>query len=499
MSDETVNAIKESGEIMKKSVWVICGRKQDMVMAQQCINQNGSMRAVCILTMEALKHKTEGIGTDDAGQMPSVLLIDYEMYRENNELYEMLSIPMRMGIPLFFMTDDRSGEIVEACYELGAAAVLKKPLQDISIKRMEQAIRQHHMTKDYEATLQKQSDRLRMAKEIASLNEQLQSRNELLYRIFGKYFSDEVVEVILKEPQGADLGGQRLHAAVMIADLRGFTSLSEKLAAETVVDILNQYLGEMTRIIRARHGTIIEFIGDEILAVFGAPVKCENCEEEAMVAAIEMQNCMHTVNAYCLSKGYPEIEMGIGLHSGEVFVGNIGSENLMRYNVVGQAVNLCSRIESFSVGGQILLSHDTIKNSNRPVKCNQETEISVKGFSKPIKIYELLQIETDQVYELQREAAVNLMKCEEESFLWVRPLLDKRVLGQGVKHRVKAIGEKYILFERDYSEREWKQYQNIEMAKGKEATEFAYAKVVELTEEGILARITFLPKDFLRR
>lgn len=481
---------------MKKIIWVIGNQKQDMVSAQQSINKNGGMRATCILTREALDKNINKLTMTETENLPSLIILDYEMYEADDSLISMLHTPALLGVPLFFMMGNRSRELDEVCYQLGATVVLKKPFSDTSVMRIERAALQYDMTRAYETTVQKQVSQIHMAKEIAVLNEQLKQRNELLYRAFGKYFSDEVVKVILERPEGADLGGQRNMVTVMMADLRGFTSLSEHLTAEAVVDILNHFFGEMTEIIKKRRGTIIEFIGDEILAVFGKELFCDNPEVSAVTAAIEMQNRMHEVNRFCLEKGYPEIEMGIGLHRGEVFVGNIGSEQFMRYNVIGQAVNMCSRIESYCVGGQILISHDTLRGIDRPIKCNQEVEISVKGIGKPIKVYEVFGIETEEVLELQAVAENDVNALEEPISVWLRALQEKRVLDQVIEGRVKAYGDHFVLFERNYSKDEMKKYENIEMALEKGTEKFAYAKVIELTQDGILARITYMPKDF---
>ena len=323
-----------------------------------------------------------------------------------------------------------------------------------------------------------------------------------MYRVFGKYFSDEVVRVILDDPQGAALGGDKKTVTIMMADMRGFTSLSERLPAEAVIDILNHFLGEMTEIIRRRCGTVIEFQGDAILAIFGAPLSLASAEETALITAIEMQNHMDVLCDYCRQKGYPGIEMGIGIHKGEVFLGNIGSERLMQYNVIGHAVNLCSRIESYSVGGQILISQDAIRAIKKPVRCNQELEISMKGICNPIKIYEVLAIEADCVYE-QKQRALQELQPVEDLYLMVRTLQEKRVLDGAVSRKVKAYSQDYILFVRDYSEMEPQLYQNIELSRWQSADwevqeepDYAYAKVVELTEEGLLARMTYLPQDF---
>lgn len=487
---------------MKKRVWVIGLDKKEMITAQQCINRDGSMRAVCILSAEALYQKTAMLAERGQENRPSLILLDWEIYEQDQGCLDCFQTPPLVGVPLFFMTSARSREQDERCYELGATVVIEKPIDATSLTRIERAAWQYDMTRSYESALQKQIQKLKTAREIAALNEQLENRNELLYRVFGKYFSDEVVRVILNDPQGAALGGEKKTVTVMMADLRGFTSLSEHLSAEAVIDILNHFLGGMTEIIRRRRGTVIEFVGDAILAIFGAPIAIDDSEEAALIAAIEMQNHMDEICAYCSQSGYPGIEMGIGINTGEVFIGNIGSERLMQYNVIGHAVNLCSRIESYSVGGQILMSQDAIRAIKKPVRCNQELEISMKGICNPIKIYEVLAIEADCVYEQKQRARQELQPVE-DLYLMVRTLQEKRVLDGAVLRKVKAYAKDYILFVRDYSEKEPQLYQNIEIAhwQGEERdiqgeTDYAYAKVVELTEEGVLARMTYLPQDF---
>ena len=177
--------------------------------------------------------------------------------------------------------------------------------------------------------LQKQISELQSAKQIRQLNQRLQARNELLYQIFGRYFSDQVVDVILESSEGGNIGGEKKEVTVLMTDLRGFTSLAEKLSSEAVTDLLNFYFGKMSQIINSYHGTIIEFLGDAVLAVFGAPVPSEKQSKEAVAAAITMQNAMGQTNAYCEEKGYPPLEMGIGIHRGEAFVGNVGTNTVI--------------------------------------------------------------------------------------------------------------------------------------------------------------------------
>ena len=491
-------------ESMKITVWVIGNSKQDMVMAQQHINREGSMRAVCLLSRDALLAQIALLQEEEEGSQkhPSLLLLDFAMYEKEKECLSILQCQTLAGVPLFFVTDCKTRQQDELCYDLGATVVLQKPFSKADLVRMEKAACQYDRTRMYERTLQKQTQQLQMARQIRQLNEQLENRNALLHRIFGKYFSDEVVKVILEDPQGAALGGEKKAVTVLLADLRGFTSLSERMSADAVIDILNCYLGEMTELIRRRRGTVIEFMGDAILAVFGAPVMLASSEETAVITAIEMQNHMDAICAYCASKGYPAIEMGIGIHTGEVFLGNIGSENRMQYNVIGHAVNLCSRIESYSVGGQILVSQDTLQGIKGSVRCDRELEISMKGIRSPFRVYEVLSIVTDRIYE-HRQKACGIMTRAENLCLPVRILKEKRVLDEVVMRKVLAYSGDTILFESSGDGEELQLYQDIEIAGlvSQEHTRYAtadyvYAKIVEMTEEGILARITYLPPDF---
>jgi adenylate cyclase len=157
-------------------------------------------------------------------------------------------------------------------------------------------------------------------------------------------------------PEGLNLGGEKREITLLMSDLRGFTALVERLEPTTVVALLNHYLSAMVEVIQRNRGTIDEIIGDAIFVLFGAPLVMEDSARRGVRCALEMQKAMLGVNEYNLTQGWPEIEMGIALHTGEVVVGNIGSTKRSKYGVVGRTVNLTARIESFTVGGQILVS-----------------------------------------------------------------------------------------------------------------------------------------------
>ena len=226
------------------------------------------------------------------------------------------------------------------------------------------------------------------AREIFGLNRQLENRNKFLNQVFGKYFSDDVVEEILNDPNGALLGGKRRVVTVLLSDLRGFSAISEGLEPSDLTDMLNNYFSSMEEIIVSHRGTIIEFMGDGILAVFGAGADPADHERDAVCCALQMQNAMEGVNEYNLSRKYPILMMGIGLDSGEAYVGNIGSEKMMRYNVIGRVVSRCSRIESYTVGGQVFAS-GRIADAVPGLLTGPIRNVMAKGISEPLSFYEI--------------------------------------------------------------------------------------------------------------
>ena len=165
------------------------------------------------------------------------------------------------------------------------------------------------------------SDRKRVEAELQRLAEQVELRNRFIRETFGRYLTDEVVDTVLESPSGLQMGGEKRKLTMMMTDLRGFTSLSERLPPERVVKLLNRYLAAMVPIIKQYQGTIDEFIGDAIFVLFGAPVWQEDDAERAVACAVAMQIAMDEVNAENRKEDLPQVEMGIGLHTGQVVVG----------------------------------------------------------------------------------------------------------------------------------------------------------------------------------
>ncbi len=217
----------------------------------------------------------------------------------------------------------------------------------------------------------------------------LAEMTDLLRKMFGRYLSTEVMNALIEDPASMELGGERRQVTIMMTDLRGFTALSERLEPEQVVQMLNTYFEVMVDIVLEFNGTINEIIGDALLVVFGAPHDIKDRAEKAVACAISMQNAMKEVNAQNREQGLPEIEMGIGLNESEVIVGNIGSRKRSKYAVVGSGVNMASRIESYTVGGQVLISESVKRQASDILRIDAQLDVTPKGAEGPIRIYEV--------------------------------------------------------------------------------------------------------------
>jgi class 3 adenylate cyclase len=206
---------------------------------------------------------------------------------------------------------------------------------------------------------------------------------------FGRYISKDVVDTLLGSPDGLKLGGERREITLLVSDLRGFTSLAGRLTPEEVIGILNRYLARVVEVLARYRATVDEFQGDGILAFFGAPLASDDDVERAVACAIEMQRTLVDLNAEQRRLGLPELEMGIGLNTGEVIVGNIGSEKRTKYGAVGAAINLAYRIESQTVGGQVLLGPRTYELVRDLVDVRGTLEVNLKGVAAPLTIYDV--------------------------------------------------------------------------------------------------------------
>jgi adenylate cyclase len=224
---------------------------------------------------------------------------------------------------------------------------------------------------------------------LSRTSEDLERSSELIKKMFGRYLSTEVMNSLLEDPSALELGGEKRKVTIMMTDLRGFTALSERLNPEQVVQMLNSYFEVMVEVVLQYSGTINEIIGDALLVIFGAPQEMSDRARRAIACAIEMQNAMAKVNEQNRAQGLPELEMGIGLNETEVIVGNIGSSKRSKYAVVGSGVNMTSRIESYTVGGQILISESLRQEAGDILRIDDQRDVVPKGAEMPLRIYEV--------------------------------------------------------------------------------------------------------------
>lgn len=276
-------------------------------------------------------------------------------------------------LPVIMATARDDSNDVVAALRLGANDYVTKPL-------------------DFPVVLARVATQLTLSRakaRISTLARDLEVRNRFIFETFGRYLSNEVVESLLQTPEGLKLGGETRKVTLLMSDLRGFTQLADRIPPDRVVRLLNNYLETMVDVLLSFQGTIDEFIGDAILAIFGAPVLREDDALRAVACAVEMQRAMERVNDFNRREGLPVVEMGIAIHTGEVVVGNIGSDKRAKYGVVGSPVNLTARIESYTVGGQILVSDRTRKEGGADLSVGTEVVVQMKGFEKPVSAWDV--------------------------------------------------------------------------------------------------------------
>ena len=320
----------------------------------------------------------------------------------------------------------------------------------------------------------------------------------LLKKMFGRYISTEVMNTLMENPSSLELGGERRRVTIMMTDLRGFTALSERLEPEQVVTMLNAYFEVMVDIVLQYHGTINEIIGDALLVVFGAPRPVENRTQRAVACAIAMQNAMAKVNTKNRQDGLPEIEMGIGLNESEVILGNIGSSKRSKYAVVGRGVNLASRIESYTVGGQVLISESVRREAGHVLRIDAQRQIQPKGSESTLFIYEVGGIGGE--YHLALEKKDPVLKTLLHSVpVMCTPLDGKKVTGKGVPGSLLQLSERSAIL--NLSE-PLKTMMNIKLnlseAPGKLAQRDFYGKIMALLQEDgkdIRIRFTSIPPE----
>jgi class 3 adenylate cyclase len=313
---------------------------------------------------------------------PALILLDIDMPEMNG--YEAIKTlkagPETRDIPVIFLTAKTEfGDELEGL-SLGAIDYITKPFQPpLLLKRIEV----HLLVEAQKRTLEKQTAELRYF-------------NDNLRKAFSTYLSGDVVEEIIADPTRLQLGGIKRRMTALFTDLKDFSSISERLNPEDVVQLLNQYLSAMSDVILGEKGTIDKFEGDAIISFFGAPLELPDHALRAAASAILMKRLEGGLNRRLMESGVSSAPLltRMGINSGEMVVGNMGTERKMNYTIIGSAVNLASRLEGVNkqYGTWILASEDTVRECGGLILARRLDRIRVAGMNDPVRVYELLEL-----------------------------------------------------------------------------------------------------------
>jgi class 3 adenylate cyclase/HAMP domain-containing protein len=258
-------------------------------------------------------------------------------------------------------------------------------------------------------------------------------KRDFIRDTFGRYVTQEVVKKLLESKEALELGGETREVSLLISDLRGFTALTADMEPEDIIAFLNRYLGKMIEILLDYHAVIDEILGDGILAFFGAPEPLEDHPVRAVACALAMQAAMDEINLLNEADGLPCLEMGIAVNTGAVVVGNIGSERRTKYSVVGAHVNLTSRIESFALGGQVLISSATYEKVKDLVEVEKALKVEMKGIPGKSTLYEVrsiggpynitLKTRREAIVPLAEPTRIHLYRIQEKVVIGINELV----------------------------------------------------------------------------
>jgi len=319
---------------------------------------------------------------DVAEHPPDLILLDILMPgMDGYEVCERLKrSEATRDIPIIFLSALDKVWSKTRAFNLGAVDYVTKPFEILEVKA-----------------------RVRTHLELQAARRELAHKDRLIRRILGRYVSDDVVDRVVDTPEGLQLGGEKRTVTIAASDLRGFTPISEPLPGDQAVELINIYLEPMTEIILRHQGTICDFMGDAVLAVFGAPFSGPDDADRAVRCAVAMQLAMSEVHRSGRAKGYPVPEQGIGIHTGQVVWGSFGSGRRMKYDVIGSAVNVAFRLGSCTVGGQILISQATYDACQEPLQVNEHIELPVMGLRDLVSVYDIGGVEGQKLPAKEQE------------------------------------------------------------------------------------------------
>jgi adenylate cyclase len=324
---------------------------------------------------------------------------------------------------------------------------------------------------------------------------QLAARNELILRVFGRYVDEGVVTSILESPEALALGGARRELSVLMADMRGFTRLSDDLAPEQVVRMLNNFLEVLIDVVLEWGGTIDNIVGDGLFVLFGAPVAMPDHAYRAVRCALAMQDAIGEVNRRNGADALPEVAMGVGVHSGEVVAGNIGSQRRTKYSVIGRNVNLAARIQGYTAGGQVFVSDVTRRAFGDGLDVDASFTVQPKGFRDSFEVFPVLGCrEHPRLATVVGDAAVPLREVARLGAS-VQRFEEKRAVGEAIAGELVAVAENIAVVELAHSD--WDAQGEVLVTLGSSGDDVSFYAIVAGFEaaEGGLGRLRLRVTD----
>jgi class 3 adenylate cyclase/HAMP domain-containing protein len=319
------------------------------------------------------------------------------------------------------------------------------------------------------------------------------AKRDFIRDTFGRYVTQDVVKRLLESKEALEMGGETREVTLLICDLRGFTALTSEMEPEDIIAFLNRYLGKMIEILLDYHAVIDEILGDGILAFFGAPEPMADHPVRAVACALAMQAAMDEINFLNEADGLPHLEMGVAVNTGAVVVGNIGSERRTKYSVVGSHVNFTSRIESFALGGQVLISAATYERVQDLVEVGEVITAEMKGIAGKSTLYEVQSIGAPYHIQLKARRGT-LVQLPEPLNIRLHRMQEKVVVDVNESVRVTHLSETgvQVAFEGDLVEWEDVRLQLLD-ASGGAIPGRVYGKVTQIKpgKDGLEATIRF--------
>jgi adenylate cyclase len=352
---------KEAANVPR--ILIVDDRESNVKLLKSVLRREGYEVTAAYNGQEALDRVAE--------EQPDLILLDVLMPKMNGlEVARTLRANEEtQAIPILMLTALKEVQDKIKALESGADDILSKPFYNVEVLA-----------------------RVRSFLRIKQLHDELQTKNALLERVLMRYISEEVALEILSDPdQNLQLGGQSCEVSVLFADIRGFTKFSEQREPSQVTQVLNQIFNCLSPVIFEHHGTLDKYMGDAVMAFYGAPVPSSDNVVQAVRTAWAMQERFSQLRLE--NAAMSELGLGIGIHTGEAVVGNVGSDQLMDYTVIGNTPNIARRFQERALPGQILISERAYAALKGTIKAHEIEPLHLKGISEPVRAYEVLAVE----------------------------------------------------------------------------------------------------------